>query len=384
MEKLVVFQNYFTPYRWALFQELGKYVDLTVFYLHKPQDEGRKWEEKEFSKSPTFKTVQLEYKKFGPVIWPKMNKTFFAKYIDSNTETVFLDNLPTNIAMLRTISVLKSLVPYKNRALWVEHQWVKETQNTAIPFFNQIKFLYKIVWSWLLAFQCNTLLSFSDMSTEYLKKLWFPMGSQKIVRTVQSAYTEEQINEFLEHSTKNRVYDKSTISFGFLGYFSARKGIKNLLTAIKFYTNPHASFIFVGDGPEKELIASAAKADKRIALHPYVVTEQEKTDVYLQMDVNVIPSEKDPWCLVVNEAASRAVPSIVSPNVGAKEMMTLVSPELVMLDNEPLSIAKAMNNLTRMKQNKAKWEKLLKATAIVAQAWNIEKSAKNIMKITSK
>jgi glycosyltransferase involved in cell wall biosynthesis len=346
-----------------------------VFYIHQPSDEGRKWSDTHTNKNYT--AIQLENKKVGPEFLSiNLNKTLLPHVKEEDT-VIFQDNLPTNLAMLNIVSKIKRIIPEKRRYLWIEHIYVPEQQKGFIPFYREIKQFYKYLGTWLLAYSCGTILPFSDMSVEYTKKVGLPLAGQTVLRAYQAIYTEEEQQYIAKQSQQQRKnYDPESITFGYLGYLNERKRIDSIIKAFSMFKDKNASLIFAGDGEEKATILAAIKNDSRISYHPYVKTEEEKGTIFNTFDVQVLASDKDPWGLIVNEAATRGVPTIVSPNVGAKEMMKEISSKLLLINNDPISITKAFYDFAKLKANKLQWQKLQDKTEKVALEWSIEKAAK--------
>lgn len=369
MKKLVIFQNYYTEYRARLFSELAKTFKLTVVYFHRPEDEGRKWTMPKASELD-FSVVSLSYKKIGPIIWPT-NFSQITSVLTSDSLVIFLDNLPTNLATLWIMLRTKKLTPRSQRTLWVEH--IPATGKD-----SSLKSSYKSTVTWLLARFTPQIIAFSAMTEDYLKSIKLPYYGQTIHRTIQAGFTKAEIKKYstLDHEPH------SGIVFGFLGYFSERKGIRHLLKAISFYQSNNARFIFVGDGPLRMDLEKAAMKDPRITVYPYATSETEKSLRFAEMDVHLVPSEKDPWCLVVNEAATRGVPSLVSPHVGAKELMKEISDDFELFDTDPLSIAHAFHDLELVKRTKPlRWKKIVEKTKLVAKEWSVEQAAEMIRSI---
>ncbi len=371
---LVIFQNYFSPYRHKLFIEIAKHTDLLVVYMQKPHEEGRQWDETSYDSEKNYQTIQLENKRlfpFGPlnkIVWVIGLKKLQTQ-IPRQSKVIYLDNMPTNLTTLRLMGTL-SYVPRKDRILWNEHI-------SASGSDSFLKNIYKKVMTFLLAVRVDTILSFSEMTNGYLKSLSLPLTSQEIVRTIQATYLESEIDSFKQSKSKK-------LTFGFLGYFSDRKGIREMLDAFRYYKNPLARMLFVGDGPLKAEIAKARLSDNRIILENYARTEEEKTEYFNQMSFNIVASEKDPWCVVVNEAASRGVPSIVSPYVGASEIVKLVTPEFVLKDNSAMSFAKAFVAAESLFQDEAVYQTIQKKTHKIAKLWNIERASEIIVSLTEK
>lgn len=373
---MVIFQNYFTPYRHKLFTEIAKKVKLTVIYLQEPQEEGRVWTEQQFEPQKIYTSIQLQNKRltsvspFNKIVWTTGLEKIRG-LLPKGAKVVLLDNLPTNFTMLRIIGKLKH-IPHKDRILWNEQiiphdgdSWLKNT--------------YRKFMTVILALNVNAVLSFSAMTTEYLKSLGIPMTGQKVVRTIQAVYTVEEFEAIEQESNKavksGKAMGQKVLTFGFMGYFSERKGLKEMLTAIKYYKNPRARFVLAGTGPMEDELKRAALQDPRIIMFPKYVTEEEKTKNLLEMTVHVVPSFKDPWVLVVNEAASRGVPTIVSPNVGAKELVSKIDKAFVLDNNRAISIAKAFTEIEQRFANKKEWSSVREKTFEVASKWSIETAA---------
>lgn len=90
-----------------------------------------------------------------------------------------------------------------------------------------------------------------------------------------------------------------------------------LLRAFAAAAPPDARLIFAGTGPMlSDLQAeAAAKAPDRVTFAGF----QNQTQIplaYCAADLLVLPSDHEPWGLVVNEAMNFAVPAVVSRNVG--------------------------------------------------------------------
>lgn len=369
---LVIFQNYFSPYRHKLFTEIAKKVTLTVVYLQKPQEEGREWTEAAFAPTKNYSSLQLENTrplKVGPfkhVVWVKGLREL-KEIVTPKTKVVYLDNLPTNFTMLRIARHLNPIVPRKNRLLWEEHILPKGSDSS-------IKDLYKKTFTFLLAANVDTVISFSAMTNEYLASLGIPLAGQKIVRTLQATYTQDEIAEFAASAEEKRKKN-APLTFGFLGYMSKRKGLLEFMHAIHYYKNPEARFLFVGTGPLRPALEALAKQDARVKVVPYATTEEEKTAYFTEMTVHVVPSEKDPWCVVVTEAACRGTVSLVSPNVGAKELINKIDKRFLLKNNQGITLAKAFAEVEELLKKKGEAAKLREKTMDIAAKWSVEIAA---------
>lgn len=80
------------------------------------------------------------------------------------------------------------------------------------------------------------------------------------------------------------------------------------------------SLSIVGDGPLRKQLTAEASSDPRIRLHG--ASEYQSLDrYYLEADVFVLPSAVEAWGLVVNEALGFGLWTVVSDQVGARELI---------------------------------------------------------------
>ena len=105
----------------------------------------------------------------------------------------------------------------------------------------------------------------------------------------------------------------------FCGKFQEKKRPMDLLEAFALLDWPHAaSVVFVGDGPQRPIMERFA-TERRLA-NVYFLGFRNQTKLpacYAMADVLVLPSDFEPWGLVVNEAMCFGLAVIVSDQVGA-------------------------------------------------------------------
>lgn len=100
--------------------------------------------------------------------------------------------------------------------------------------------------------------------------------------------------------------------FLYVGRFASEKNIELLLQVFK--NLPHYQLTLVGDGPLREKISQAKTDNIRVLGH---VHYQALAEIYRQHDIFILPSLKEPWGLVVEEALFYGLPVIASHRVGA-------------------------------------------------------------------
>jgi glycosyltransferase involved in cell wall biosynthesis len=83
---------------------------------------------------------------------------------------------------------------------------------------------------------------------------------------------------------------------------------------------PHPYLLFVGEGEEREQLESRAKETGWSSIRFLGFKNQTELPAYFDLcDVFVLPSEREPWGLIVNEVMNAGKPVIVSEGVGAAD-----------------------------------------------------------------
>ena len=99
--------------------------------------------------------------------------------------------------------------------------------------------------------------------------------------------------------------------FLYVGRLAPEKNLKMLVEV--FNELPHLHLTVVGSGPLQQDLESTACGNVRFLSH---VPNHQISGVYQSHDIFVLPSLREPWGLVVDEALYYGLPVIVSTNVG--------------------------------------------------------------------
>ena len=111
--------------------------------------------------------------------------------------------------------------------------------------------------------------------------------------------------------------------FVFVGRLSPEKNVLGLLKAFSGYCKRGGtwSLVVVGDGPERASLEAAVLAlglQARVRFAGFKATEQV-VPYYAFASCFVLPSAREPWGLVVNEAMACGLPVLVSSHCGCAE-----------------------------------------------------------------
>lgn len=104
----------------------------------------------------------------------------------------------------------------------------------------------------------------------------------------------------------------------YCGRLSPEKGSIELLDAYEMVENPNKALVIVGDGQLRSRMEQTVKA--RGLKFVYFMGFQSRNDVgnfYALADFLVLPSHRETWGIVVNEALCFSLPVVVSDQVGA-------------------------------------------------------------------
>lgn len=80
-----------------------------------------------------------------------------------------------------------------------------------------------------------------------------------------------------------------------------------------FNKHPELELVVVGDGEERELLQS--KANKNISFLG-MINNSELSSIYRKCDAFILPSDRETWGLVVEEALNNGLPVILSDKIG--------------------------------------------------------------------
>lgn len=137
--------------------------------------------------------------------------------------------------------------------------------------------------------------------------------------SVDNAYFQERSHEWARHRAALRtqlgIHPNQTV-FLFCGKLIGIKRPMDLLTAFARLPRAENHLIFVGDGDLRPTLEDHAARLANVTFAGFQ-NQSELPRWYTLADVLVLPSDFEPWGLVVNEAMNAGLPVIASDQVGA-------------------------------------------------------------------
>jgi 1,2-diacylglycerol 3-alpha-glucosyltransferase len=180
----------------------------------------------------------------------------------------------------------------------------------------------------------------------YLNQLGFP--SDRIV-----GFYDVVDNDMFREGTASLRLQSSTDArqrakyFLYVGRFAKEKNVGNLLASWVTYRNQGGTWplVLVGDGPEADALRNSAGNCPYVAdvLFPGFKNSRELLPFYAFAGCFVLPSTREPWGLVVNEAMASALPVLVSDRCGCSA--DLVIPGLNGFVFDPLDVVSLTTHL---------------------------------------
>ena len=175
------------------------------------------------------------------------------------------------------------------------------------------KFLFPLTAGFLCAGTANRLLySSHGVQDEKLVPFAYSWGYQQLIEK-----SEGLRNQRLQLRKKHGVPEDASIVL-YCGRLSSEKASMELLKAYQLVSHPKKALVLIGDGSLR------SQMQDFIDLHGlesvYFMgfkNRNDLSDFYALADILVLPSNRETWGLVVNEALSFSLPVVVSDQVGS-------------------------------------------------------------------
>ena len=158
----------------------------------------------------------------------------------------------------------------------------------------------------------------------YLHRLGFPKDRiAGCYDVVDNDAIQAGVESFREHTTR----ESAAPYFLFVGRLAEEKNVEQLLASWIAYRQHGGTWplVLAGDGPmrvalEQRAVASGFGAEVRFT---GLKNMRELIPIYAAAGCFVLPSTREPWGLVVNEAMAAGLPVLVSQRCGCREDLVL-------------------------------------------------------------
>lgn len=177
--------------------------------------------------------------------------------------------------------------------------------------------LGKVVFRWASGFLCagtanRQIYKLYDVPEEKLVAFAYSWGYQSLLQ--DAGTLKAQRNQF---RAELGIPENSRVIL-YCGRLSLEKNPSDLLDAYRRISLPDTSLIFVGDGKLKQSLEQQAARHNLDSVYFFGFKDRKELPKYYAIsDVLVLPSHRETWGMVVNEAMCFGLPVIVSDQVGA-------------------------------------------------------------------
>ena len=306
MQKVLIVFNHPAPYKVKLFNELAKYVDLTViFERDKASDRNQAFYEEKLYK---FKTVKIKGIKLGR---ENIISKGIIKHLKANQYDLVIMNGYSQFAEMKTIRYLiKNNIPY---TLYI---------NGGVIHSNESSFKRKLKTKYIS--HASHYLSPDENSNKYL--VYYGADSSKIFNYPYSTIYKNEVlpvpydlEDKLEMRQNASAHEEKI--FVSCGQLIKRKNYFELIKKWK-EVNPNYGLYIIGDGKQKRMLQKYINDNRLVNVHLIgYLKHQDLFNFYHLSDAFVFASDEDIYGHVINEAMSQGLPVISTPNVNASKKL---------------------------------------------------------------
>ncbi len=351
--KVLFITNIPSPYRIDFFNKLGKQTDLTVIF------EARRAHGLTFDWNNNEDSFQSVYLSNGYIQEKKINFKIFKLLRKKRYDCVFVTNYGylTELAAVLFLQALK--IPYvlevDGMVPDVCSRWKSRIKTRVISKAEYI---------------------FSPGRLSDFCLIRYGAGKNKIIRYPFSSLSKKNIlDKPVNETERNRIRKELHIASGIMilyaGRFIPGKGLDVLLKA--FNRLPDNCQLYLIGGDASEILINLIDSDKKDRVHfcPFMNTVHLR-EYYKAADVFILPTRKDVWGLVVNEAMAQGLPVITTKKCGAGMELVRNNGLLIEPDNEQ-ELASAVMKIV---QNPEKLYQMREDSLKIIQKYTIENAVR--------
>lgn len=296
MKRILFLTNFASPYRVRFFDELGKYMDVTVLYSEKIQDikhRNTAWFENGVG---GFHPIQLE-----KVVSLKGKKvcTDVVQWLKRDYDHIIIGGYSSPTAIYAMTWLRLHRIPF-----WMEVDGGLIRQDSRSKYFVK-KTLVTMADCWLSTgkFTTDYLVHYGAKRERIQEYPFTSFYEADILPAVVTQGEKAQLREQLEIPEKHMVLA--------IGQFIHRKGFDVLMHAAKNIPSHVGIYIVGGEATEEyKLLRQALNVE-----HVHFLGFQKKerlAEFYKAADLFVLPTREDIWGLVINEAMAYGLPVITT------------------------------------------------------------------------
>ena len=304
--KALLFYSYLPPWRIDIFNEMGKYYDLTIVFLFK-NPKGFEYDQSELTNRLKVNYIFLEG---GVSIGSRQFHTGIGALLKKYKPKIVFSHEYSPTSVL--ISLLLKLKIFS-------FQYVITTSDNTF-MVNHSSIFRKIARSFILS-KVNGIIVYSD-AVKNLYEMKYQHLKIEVCPNIQNPLSLLSNEIQLEKEIENHVENFNLKGFKivlYIGRFNKVKGLQLLLDAFSKTGKKNWKLVLVGDG---ELNSSLQEQAKKLGISDQLVLPGKfyRTELYAWYKLAnffVLPSTYEPFGAVVNESLVFGTPVILSKYCGS-------------------------------------------------------------------
>jgi glycosyltransferase involved in cell wall biosynthesis len=343
--KIFLLHNIAAPYRLPLFERLADEFDLTVGFCKKNKG-FREW-------NPDLRSCRFEWSVLNGIQLGSIIINYgIIKHLLMNEYDVFIVGDNENHLFATMCVYLFAKIFGRPFILWSGQTDIQITQHTDPQSYHRrvagdAADIIGEAYRRLLYSGSDAIVAYSTLTKRHLTK-----------RGVKSdrIFVGGQVmpGECLQSVVGDMDGTGDSFVVTYLGYLQERKGVQFLIEAYRSLNNSNIKLQIAGSGPYENQLRALAEGDDGIEFLGYVDGEA-KAKCYTETDLFVLPTLRDSWGLVVNEALHYDTPVIVTEAAGSADFVQANDCGVVVPPGEADALENAMR---RLYTDEEEWQRL--------------------------
>ena len=337
-----------TPYREPLFERLARSADydIQVLYcrVHQP---GQQWRFGAHHYPARYLKNFAGERWDGRLLLGAINLGVWRELRAFRPDAVVIYGYNTATTLLAILWVIRHRIPMLMR-----------TDSNVIADLGKAHLtlaLKRLLLSWLTR-RVSAFLSVGTMNSQYWQ---FYGATPEKVFLARYAVDNERFQTQADYyrvsrqTTRDEKGWRQRYLLLYVGRLAVEKRVDVLIEALRRLSTKRSDIglVIVGDGPERERLEGLALRMP----HVYFAGFQDPSDLpkyYGVADTFVLPSEWEPWGLVVNEAMASGLPVIATRKVGAAHDLIVQGENGYLVpENDPVALASAIDRACESQQH---------------------------------
>lgn len=297
MKRVLFITNYPSPYRVCFYDELAKYMDVTVLFSDRIEDKKHRSADWFISGEGRYKAVQLE--KRVASMGGRDLCLDVTKWLKQKWDAIVVCGYAYPTVVLAMMYMRLHRIPFY---MEVDGGLIRETSGPRLWFK---RFLVSRASCWI---------SSGDHTTDYLMHygarkedtFLYPFTSlwqREIPEQVPSGAEKTMLRKKLGMEEEKIIL--------YVGRFDPKKGMDDLLHTCPSLDSA-AGIYFVGGEPEEEHLAFCQEKNLENVHFVGFKKKEALGEYYRAADLLVLPTWSDVWGLVINEAMAQGLPVVTT------------------------------------------------------------------------